>query len=547
MSDPIAPAEGSPSHPGPEVIPPFGMDELMQLAARMGIVLPSDRTAPTIDLGQPISTLANELANLLRRQPIFLKAGEVVTVNEETGEPEQMTSKRFPAWVEAFTAFRAPGQRRRNSLAPDEAAQILATDLFRGSLKPLDAVHKMRLPVIRRSGAVEFLAPGYDRETRTYTVELLRYDPTWGIERATQFLDAHGEEYCFTWPQAQDSEERPPIAGNRSWAVQIAAMLGCYCKAMFPAGTPRPLIGYIGNKPGTGKSTLVAMALLPVFGAASATALPKDQDRLVSTLETVARTRKPYLFFDDVGGGIFSPPLYEFITAQSHTGRIMGANSAMFEEANCTQVFVTGNGIKCDGNLARRGLFVDMFLDTEVRGRKFKRIINAGYLARPEVRAQFLSALCAIVRNYAEQRDHMLPQQWAAISPLESFEDWSGPISAMVQLAGYADPLAPAPLLSGGNEAESEMKALLVRTASSLDADQTFSRSELTEKARDWNLLESLVGIKGDPPLDGAATRRWGRRLQELRAQLLVDHRGRRFRVGDKHTKAGAAYPFVFV
>jgi hypothetical protein len=317
---------------------------------------------------------------------------------------------------------------------------------------------------------------------------------------------------------------------------------------MFEPGTPRPIILYVGNKPGTGKSTLAAMALIPIFGTAATTAIPKDDDRMISTLETVGRTRRPYLFFDDVPFGIFNNALYQFVLSRSHSGRIMGANEAFFEEANVTQVFATGNDIKFDDNLKRRSLIVDLFLDTEVRGRAFKRVINPTYLVREEVRADFLSALCAIVRNYAETRPAMSQEQMQTIRPLESFETWTETISAMVQLAGYTDPLASAELAGSGSVDDDEIKELLIKVANeAAGEDRVFSRLELMEKAREWQLLDGLVGAVGDPPPDPKANKSWGRRLQKYRGQKYVDAEGRRFQFSHRRQKAGASYPLTFL
>lgn len=524
------------------------LQKLLPAAAELGLELPGmARFAPTIDITQSISAVALEVGRMIGRQNIFLQGDKVVTVDEQTGEKKTMSARRFPSYCEQFAAFKAPGARqKRDSLAVEDAAQILETDIFRSCLRPLAAVHTMRLPVLRKGELwdIDFLPAGYDAESQIFTVELLKYDTTWDIGRATQFLDEHGAGYCFTWPEEKD---RGAVAMNRSWSVVIAAMLGVYCKAMFEPGTPRPIILAVGNKPGTGKSTLVAMMLMPVFGVCATTAIPKDDDRMISTLETVGRTRRPYLFFDDVPFGLFNNALYQFVLSQTHSGRIMGANAEFFEEPNVTQVFATGNDIKFDDNLKRRALIIDLFLDTEVRGRNFTRVINPTYLRQESVRIGFLSALCAIVKNYVEMRPHLTPEQVAVFRPLESFEHWTETISAMVQLAGYTDPLAQAELAGSGSEDDDELKELLIKVATEAEKDEVFSRSELMEKARTWKLLEGLVGLEGEPPPDSQANKRWGRRLQKYRGQKYVDGKGRRFQFSHRRHKSGASYPLTFL
>lgn len=526
---------------------PYGLAAMLApIAAQFGITLPGmGRIAPTIDAAQPMRALALEVGRLVSRQNIFLKGDEIVTVEADTGRMRRMTARRFSGWLEEFAAVKAGPRQRRDSLAAEDTAQILETDIFRGCLRPLAAIHTMRLPVLRKSGAVEFLDAGYDAETGIFTAPHLPYAMDWTLDRATTFLNAHGAEYCFTW---RDDQPGRDVSQNRNWAVQIAAMLGIYCAAMFEPGTPRPIILYVGNKPGTGKSTLAAMALMPVHATAAATAIPKDDDRLISALEAIARTRWPYVFFDDVAGGLFNNALYEFVLSRSHAGRVMGGNAEIFEEPNVTQVFATGNDIRFDENLKRRVLVVELFLDTEVRGRRFKRVINTTYLARPDVRADFLSALCAIVKHYAAKMTagpslEAIP----ASQPLESFETWSAEISQMVQLAGYCDPLAAPNLAGAGALDDDEMKDMLIAVASAAPGSCVFSRRELVDAARELGVLESIVGAKGDPDPDQAATKRWGRQLGKYRGQIYLDEKGRRFRFSHRRQKTGATYPLNFL
>ena len=379
------------------------MKQLGPAAEQLGIQLPGvARFAPTIDLTMSINALALDVGRLVARQNIFLKTKEVVTVDAKTGELRAMTPKRFTGWIENYCQTRAPGMKRvRESMSREDAEIVLAQDVFLEALRPLDAVHLMRLPVRRADGKIEFLENGYDAESRIFTADSLTYEMDWSLEKGTQFLNEHGEEWPWNWPE----EKRDRIESNRSWCVHMAAMIGTYCKAMFPPGTPRPMITYIGNQPGTGKSTLVAMVLIPVFGVGATTKTPKDDTEMDKELETAAQNLAPYLFFDDIGGGIFSNPLNRFLTSTSHAGRVMGGNKERFEVPAVTQVFATGNDIKLTVDLMRRSLVAELFLPGEVRGRKFTRTISPRYLAEPEVRAKFLAAMCAVVRNYAEIRE----------------------------------------------------------------------------------------------------------------------------------------------
>ena len=145
-----------------------------------------------------------------------------------------MSPRRFPDWVEQFCAFRWPqGSRKvRNSLPVEDAAQILETDTFRACLRPLAGVHQVRLPVCREwvtkderqvPGKVEFLADGYDSESQIFTTDLLPYPMDWTIEQARDFfLDVYGE---MPWVRKEGIADEESLAQNRSWAVQVMAVL----------------------------------------------------------------------------------------------------------------------------------------------------------------------------------------------------------------------------------------------------------------------------------------------------------------------------------
>ncbi len=518
--------------------------KLAPMLATLGVVSDPDfpRIAPVIDPSMPIRQLALELGQMLSRQNLFLRGDAIVTVDVETGKTEAMSAKRFTGWVEEFVAVRSNGrsQRLRDSLTREDADQVLSQDIFRCCLRPLNGVHKMRMPVFRADGAIEFLKPGYDAPSGIYTIETIKYPMDWTIEAAMEYLNSHAEDYPWAWVG-----EPGDLATNRSWSVQLFAMLGTYCRALFPPGTTRPLVTYIGNQPGTGKSMLVAMGLMPVFGAATTTGCPKNDEDMAKVLETTARTRQPYLFLDDVRFGLDSTPLNRFLTDESHGGRVMGGNSAVFDEPAITQVFATGNGLKVTQDLMRRGLIVELFLPGEVRGRKFRRRITMQYLKLEETRQSFLAALNAIVRLYIEEVKERPIEEHRHESPLESFEEFSGVIGQMVRFLGMADPLQ-APEIAA-NEDDDEMRELLVIAATGEPCDYTFDRKALVLIARANGLLESLVGSKDDAEMDSKATKRWGRQLQTWRGRELVDQKGRRFQFGSKRQKRGATYPLKFI
>lgn len=505
------------------------------------------RFAPTVDVGQPIQMLALELGRLISKarspkgQFVFLKDDAIVTLDETTGKLSGLSAGRFMGWAEQFCAFKSSGrQSKREGLTRDDAAAVLEQDVFRDCLRRLRAVHTMRLPVTRANGDVEFLEPGYDSESGIFTCDLVRYPMDWTVDQAREFLvDVNSE---IPWNGKEEGE----LARNRSLSVHVANILGNYCHALFPEGTLRPMIAYFANKPGSGKTRLAEMALTHVHGFVGGTTAPKDEDKMDVKLETIARAMRPFVIFDDIGGALRSNALNKFLTETRHTGRCYNSNSEFFDVPNVTQLIVTANDLPTSEDLGRRALVAELFLDEEVRGRKFKRTITPAWLAMPETRAQFLAACCGIVKTWVEYRK-MSPDSAMHPQPLETFEVWTGAIGAMVGIAGFGDPLAKPEMDVGGASAEDEIKTLLIKLASARTVDCDILRKDLIETAREFGLLEKIVGAKGDQEPDSNALKSLGRKLQRFRGEKLKTEDGRRFQFSHKRNKSGALYPLVFL
>lgn len=542
-------------------VPLSVLQRLLPAAEQLGIDLPGmARFAPKINVGLDIRALALELGRLLSKQDIFIKpAGLIVTVDKSTGDEQPMTPRRFPDWAEQFCAFQAPGgsRRSRNSLPVEDAAQILETDTFRNCLRPLAGVHQVRLPVCREwlskeerqmPGKVEFLEDGYDAASQIFTTDLLPYPMDWTIEQAREFfLDIYGE---MPWVRKDGVADEVSLIENRSWAVQVTAVVGTYCHALFPMGTLRPMIAIVANKAGTGKTRLAEGALMHVHGFVAATGAPKDEEKMDVKLETIAQSMQPWVIFDDIGGSLRSNSLNRFITETMHGGRRFHSNSEFFKVPNVTQVFATMNELPAgmSEDLDRRALIVELFLAEEVRGRKFRRVMTPRWLASKETRTKFLAACCAFVKNWvASEAYGAMPLH---PEPLETFEEWTSVMGGIVTAADVADPLAQPDRIVGGSGQTDEFRQLLIKAASAQEDDIrmcTLTRGQLVGIARLNGLLEELVGIEGEGDLDETANKRFGKRMQRWRGQQLTDEKGRVFVFSHKRKKSGATYPLAFV
>lgn len=558
MSDAKEELPGMPPPQVPNKITPEFWQAMLEVAAKSGLPVPAMEfgapLVPTFALEWGWRRLGLAVGAAVRNKDVFKRSNELGTIDRKSGQWLKFDQRSFAGWLEEFVAFTWKGDK--TPLIGEHAAMIMAQFVFRDQIRVVESINLIRVPVLRKNGdpsSLEFLPAGYDEQTKTFTAETLAYDMTWTVERSRDFLREHCEG--FPWMRADWEEEttidaegnrwtsRKPLENNRSYSVHVAAMVGIYCRAMFEPGVLRPMLAYTANQQGSGKSVLVQMAITPVHGLVASSKMPKNDDELNKELESAAQAFAPFLFLDDIGHSMHSPPLNRFITSPRHAGRVLQTKDR-FDVPAVTQVFATGNNVKGSRDLARRALIVELFYAGELKDRKLPFEISPLYLSRDSVRAGFLSSLCALVKHWStagEAERGIL----AKIQGLASFDEWSKLVAGIVMNAGYANPIAP-PLVPM-DEDEDQMKELLIAAATDEEKGKTFNRAELVELAREKELLEDVVGSKTDKEIDSKANKRFGKRLQIWRGRELVDGKNRRFRFGHKRQKNGATYPLEFL
>lgn len=524
-------------------------ERLAPVAESMGIRLPSgadggddSRIAPQVNLNWPVGRrLARELGQLICRCGIFAMGDRIVTVDELTGKVKTMTSRRFGSWVEQWVdtvKLDRFGEERSTTMGDQLAKQVLEADQFINALWKLKGVHPVSMPVFRDGGKrVELLKPGYDEESGIYTARGPKFRQDMSVEDAKLVFFNLLKGYPF----ADIAKDRSNFYENRSVAVQVALMLGTFCRGLFEPGVLRPMGIMIGNQPGTGKGMLAQMVLAPVFGMPHLGRKPRNDDEFEKQLDTCALAFAPYLVLDDIGGGLFSNALNAFITNPVHSGRKMGGQES-FEAENVTQVVATGNQIKTTRDLERRSLIVELHLAGEVEGRSFDRVITPQYLARPEVRAELLAAMWAIVRTWNEAGCNRVTN----VKP--SFEGWTSVIGAIVRCGYFGDPLVKPDLGLGGDEEGQAWRDFLGRLAGECimpgETECQFTVAGMLEKARAWEeeehsgfSMDDLVGSARDQ------NKAFGRRITKWKGREIKDTQGRLVEFGKLRQGKARLYP----
>ncbi len=487
---------------------------------------------PTVNLSQSISALARTVGMILRPAPIF-RFGESLSTVDEAGRIAGMTAERFTSWVESWLAFTRPTKDTPavESIGKDLAGKILAADQFRNQLRELKAVAAVRLPVWTGEARTVELAPeGFDEGTGLFTVNRISYQDDMSGEDAWGILWDCLKEFPF------DPEGEISVKMRRSFAAQVAAMLGVFCHALFPEGTPRPMLIYNANQPGSGKSLLMRIALAPVHGPPPESGKPESEAEFEKVLDSAAIARKPFLVLDDCRS-IHSQALNRFVTSPVLETRLMHSQRlAMVPQV--TQVLATGNSLAISEDLDRRALVIDLFEAGEAAGRSFAKEITPGWLFLPATRARFLAALWALVRRWRDEGMPMMKQHRRG-----SFEDWSGVIGGMVIACGMSNPFAPRKAESGGDEAGRALRLVLGNLAgeASIEIPPVLTTGEILARAESDGMLEMIVGFPKSPE------KVLGGKLKHLKGRHLIDSQGRMFEFGRREMATGARYPVRFL
>jgi len=581
--------DASPDEPGDGISPAELDSKLLSTAAAAGIPLPGAaiKFAPEVPLDRPVSALGTELGRWCAQKNLFISPGGLIaTIDPRAGVLETMLPERFGSWIEDFiTTVVVRGKHRiPTTLTNAEAGRVLSSDNFRRHLRPIVGVNPIRLPSITSAGELILLPAGYDAQTQTYTLDGLTYPLDWTLERANAFAaDLFGE---FPWGEQPDPGRAEQLellptgsplgltmdgpASRRSASVCWSLTIGNYVRNLFPPGTPRPMGLYLANQPGSGKTRLAQIALAPTNGAVFESDLPKSDDEMAKTLSTFALNFSSYVFFDDIGRSLYSNKLNRFITSSGHTGRVLGGQR-LYKVPNVSQVYATGNWVKLSDDLQRRCLVCELFLAGSATGRDFKSgVLTAERIAADPWRADCLAALWATVSHWHRHGATAHP------APMPSFEAWSSSVGGIAIAAGWTDPLAAPTLDTGGNSDTVELQNYFEKIGVQIveehwpepdppgsgypaSGEHTFSRTDLTTLAREWELLEWLVGSLSDDPPNSKDAIKFGNQLRTWRGrEIFFTHEidtaqpdgsiasrawQHRLTFGRRHSKKGSVYP----
>ena len=456
-------------------------DALAQMDALMAIS--TGHIMPTVPIGQDLHATAQEMAPIMSRLDIFRLNGEIVYFDHE-GARQEMTPRRFRSWISANGVItcrkfdKATGYAIPCTMANDEAGVILDCEDFKRGVRLLKGVNLVRCPVVRQTGLLEALPWGYDAETQIYTVPGgLEYDFELPLEVAKGRFHRLLKSF--------------PITDERSLAVQVAGMLALFIRHLPGGAGLRPGFLWYANKPGSGKSVLAKVCLYIVMGRAAVAKLKKDED-LDKEIEAFCRAAVPYIFLDNIRGGLNSTTIEQMLTSEESTGRAMGGHGT-FDAKNTALLLATGNQIDLTDDIQRRFLVVDLFEKGDPEARAFETPLNDSLMRSEKWRVEMLEALWALVRHW-----HAEGMQRGSKS-LASFEEYAETLGGIVEAAGYVSPFQKAEIADAKSPGANEFEELLARVVEEMESDleRDFTLEDFARIAPSRSTLsESRSGLR---------------------------------------------------
>jgi hypothetical protein len=272
---------------------------------------------------------------------------------------------------------------------------------------------------------------------------------------------------------------------ERSLAVHITAMVAMFAGALAPLAAKRLNFLYRANISRAGKGLLAYSAIVGPCGPVLIQSIPESKEEFKKILDTEALNASPYIFLDEVERKLVNRTLNSFMTANMWTGRLMNSQKK-FAVPQTSVVFLTGNNVELSSDLAGRCLIVDLYVDdADAQSRPIRNVIDEVYLAKPEVRADILAALWALVRSWNEAKPAGRPVPG---SVFRGFEIFSNIFGGIVEHAGFVNPMQSTAAEVDPDYAD--MLAVVTALSKDLEDRMEFEFHEIIEVCRELNAFE---------------------------------------------------------
>ena len=342
-------------------------------------------------------------------RPRWFAQGEDVVFIPADADPRPMSAAALPGVLSDYVDVVKPARKGPgvHTLLPrDWATAWLSSRSVRATLPGL--VSFTRSPVYAK-GWRWIGRPGYDERSGIY----YRGEPCQPCEGTARLDQALSR---VQW--------KDPVVDRANF---VGALLTALTMPMW--GDGHPMVGFNGNKPGVGKSTLATILTMVAEGGRSRTlSYTRDEDEFEKRIGSALDRGDRVVVIDNAKqregskgpGGVDSPCLERLITDARLSVRRLGGNTFIERPQNDVIFALTMNVSMLSKDLQRRTLPVNLYLDGEphevdwlIDGRSIEDYLD-------EHRMGIVSELAGMVARWVEagrpmgRAQHSTSLTWAA-------------------------------------------------------------------------------------------------------------------------------------
>jgi len=291
-------------------------------------------------------------------------------------------------------------------------------------------------PMLLASGEIHD-SPGKLREGVLLVdsgVEFPRIESNPSLEDAKAALKLFGPIFSG-FPFSEKNEKEEPIPWNQtaSYSTVLAGVLTLCARSVLRKSVP--LFGVTAPTPGTGKTHLVASAVLAVLGYTPTLVTYLDEIEFGKALLPILQAQDRAVLIDNIAVPLRSSKMCAVLTDSKIKDRILG-KSEMVNVDNRSVFFCTGNHLTITGDLTRRTLMCS--LDCEMERPEVRRFEFDPEQRAKESHRELLAAALTVLRAYI-----VAGKPWSLKrGPLGGYEKWDGLVTGALVWAGFPDPVA---------------------------------------------------------------------------------------------------------
>ena len=310
------------------------------------------------------------------------------------------------AWID-WTERSKDEEIESKGLTKNDVPLFALSPSLLDKLPTVEGLVHVSVPVMRKSGSLEWLPAGLDQDSGFLNMESCTYRDDMTFDDALMVMDG-----IFKGLPLHHGQEAGKIVRSRL----LLLFLSTYCSLLLPARAHRPILAVTANRKGCGKSETARLAIHIVNGGgnvmeeifdAKSEFFPKlkDEKEVKKMLDAVAMTGKRFVLLDNVKDRIDSGELAAFITQTTRSVIPFYTQQDIQLPQNC-QVILTANQPKYGDDFSGGRRLVEIPLNSNVRDPNYPAVGPGVHKGKEELEAQrpeILAALRAIVTRWEKE------------------------------------------------------------------------------------------------------------------------------------------------